>query len=188
VFGDFCTGEILSLAGGAQSLLLDTDLSISSFGEDEAGEIYVVGLGGTVHRIINTNASPEIPPATAVTLNGGSFQTGQMIAYEATATPGSGSVVADIYLGALLPDGVTFLSLVQAASGSVTVVVGSSPVPFLSNTSLSQPTLVPFSYTFLGVEPPGSYFAFAGLAVPGADPVDPANQLSLAIRGFQFVP
>jgi hypothetical protein len=51
VYGDYCTGEIFLLEGGASSLLLDTTLNISSFGEDEAGEIYVVGLGGTVQRI-----------------------------------------------------------------------------------------------------------------------------------------
>jgi glucose/arabinose dehydrogenase len=53
VYGDFCTGEIFMLNNGVQSLLLDTDLNIASFGEDEGGEVYVVGLGGTVHRISN---------------------------------------------------------------------------------------------------------------------------------------
>jgi glucose/arabinose dehydrogenase len=53
VYGDFCTGEILMFKDGAQSLLLDTNFSISSFGEDESGEIYVVSHGGTVYRITN---------------------------------------------------------------------------------------------------------------------------------------
>ena len=57
VFGDFCTGEILMFDGTNQTVLMDTTLSISSFGEDEAGEIYVVGLGGTVHRLVNPNAT-----------------------------------------------------------------------------------------------------------------------------------
>jgi glucose/arabinose dehydrogenase len=56
VFGDFCSGEIFQLfpptSGGASTVLLDTGLAISSFGEDESGEIYVVGLGGTVDRIV----------------------------------------------------------------------------------------------------------------------------------------
>ncbi len=51
VYGDLCTGEIFILENGVPSRLLDSNLSIASFGEDEAGEIYVVGLGGTVHRI-----------------------------------------------------------------------------------------------------------------------------------------
>ena len=68
MYSDFCTGEILSLSNGVQSVMLDTDLMISSFGEGEAGEICVVGLGGAVHRIINPNASPTDPPSAAVAL------------------------------------------------------------------------------------------------------------------------
>ena len=64
VYGDFCTGEIFILQGTTQTLLLDTSLNISSFGEDESGEIYVVGLGGTVSRITNPNApAPRNKPA-----------------------------------------------------------------------------------------------------------------------------
>jgi len=51
VFGDFCTGEIFMLRDGIQSVLLDTSLNISSFGEDEAGEIYVVDHNGSVYWI-----------------------------------------------------------------------------------------------------------------------------------------
>jgi hypothetical protein len=54
VYGDFCTGEIFGWNGSTTALLLDTSLNISSFGEDERGEIYVVGLGGTVSRIEST--------------------------------------------------------------------------------------------------------------------------------------
>ena len=40
-----CSGEIFPW-NGAQTLLLDTAMSISSFGEDEQGELYVVDLKG----------------------------------------------------------------------------------------------------------------------------------------------
>jgi len=33
-------------------VLLSTRLKISSFGEDQDGELYVVGHAGTVHRIV----------------------------------------------------------------------------------------------------------------------------------------
>jgi glucose/arabinose dehydrogenase len=56
VFGDFCTGEIFLYRDGQVSLLVDTSLNISSFGEDEAGEIYAVSLSGSVHRIANPSA------------------------------------------------------------------------------------------------------------------------------------
>jgi glucose/arabinose dehydrogenase len=62
VFGDFCTGEIFLFDRGVQSLLMDTGLNISSFGEDEAGEIYVVGIGGTVHRLVDPQAPAPPPP------------------------------------------------------------------------------------------------------------------------------
>jgi glucose/arabinose dehydrogenase len=52
LFGDYCSGEIFAFRDGSRRLLLDTNLAISSFGEDEAGEVYVVGLGGTVSRIV----------------------------------------------------------------------------------------------------------------------------------------
>jgi glucose/arabinose dehydrogenase len=70
VFADFCTGEIFQLhpaaSGAPLTLVLDTTLNISSFGEDEAGEIYVVGLGGTVHRIA------AAPPPQSMSSGGGS--------------------------------------------------------------------------------------------------------------------
>lgn len=56
LFADFCTGEIFTFNGGVQGPLLDTTINISSFGEDETGEHYVVGLGGTVSRIVNPTA------------------------------------------------------------------------------------------------------------------------------------
>lgn len=66
IFADYCTGEIFMFSGGDQSLLLDTALNISSFGEDETDELYVVGLGGTVDRIVNPagTCSSFINPAT----------------------------------------------------------------------------------------------------------------------------
>jgi hypothetical protein len=59
VFADYCTGEIFLFSGGSQWLLLNSGENISSFGEDEDGEIYVVGLGGTVHRIVNPDAPSQ---------------------------------------------------------------------------------------------------------------------------------
>ena len=56
VFGDYCSGEIFLLDRGVQSVLLATSLAITSFGEDEAGEIYVAALGGSVWRIVNPNS------------------------------------------------------------------------------------------------------------------------------------
>ena len=53
-------GRDLRVERGRASLLLDTSMSISSFGEDEAGEIYVVAMEGSVSRIVNPDA-PATP-------------------------------------------------------------------------------------------------------------------------------
>jgi len=52
VFGDYCSGEIFVLKGSAASLLMSTGLRISSFGEDESGEVYVAALGGAIYRLV----------------------------------------------------------------------------------------------------------------------------------------
>jgi hypothetical protein len=126
-------------------------------------------------------------PTATVALNGSAFSTSQTIIYRATLTPGSTPTQVDIYLGALLPDGVTFLSLVETSPGVISFALGPSPTPFLANVTLA-PLGVPFLYQFAGFEPAGTYFTYAGLAVAGSNPVLPASQLSLAIQPFQFTP
>ena len=125
--------------------------------------------------------------SAALLLNGSAFHTGQTITYQATLTPGSPPPQVDIYLGALLPDGGTFLSLVEASPGVISIALGPAPIPFRANVTLTQ-TVVPFSYTFGGSEPAGTYFTYAGLAVAGSNPFVPANQLSLGVQPFQFAP
>jgi uncharacterized protein (TIGR03437 family) len=61
VFGDYCSGEIFLREGGSVRMALDSPHLISSFGEDEAGELYVLHLGtganGAVYRIVNPNST-----------------------------------------------------------------------------------------------------------------------------------
>lgn len=58
LFGDYCSGRIWSLyRDGAgtwvQTEHLDTDVNVSTFGEDEAGEVLVAGLAdGTIYRVV----------------------------------------------------------------------------------------------------------------------------------------
>src|SRR6476620_1447795 len=58
VFADYCSGEIFMWDGTAQTLLLDTTRNIVAIGSDEAGELYVVGQGGTVEKIVGNAARP----------------------------------------------------------------------------------------------------------------------------------
>lgn len=64
IYGDYCTGEILLWNNNTQTLLLDTTRSIVGFAEDEAGEVYVIGQGGTIEKVI---AAPGRQDEVAVT-------------------------------------------------------------------------------------------------------------------------
>lgn len=70
VFADFTSGRIWRLvedrAGNyAAEELLDTPLSIASFGQGNDGELYVIDIaGGALHKIVDGGAAP--PPSTRV--------------------------------------------------------------------------------------------------------------------------
>jgi glucose/arabinose dehydrogenase len=59
-YADYCTGRIWGAVqngtGWATTQLLDTDASISTFGEDQNGELYVADrAGGQIYRIVGTD-------------------------------------------------------------------------------------------------------------------------------------
>lgn len=59
IFGDYCSGVIwaltISSTGVTADELFDTSYGISSFGEDEEGEVYVVDInGGRIYKITGT--------------------------------------------------------------------------------------------------------------------------------------
>ena len=60
IYGDFCTGEWWLYDGNTSSLIENgPNFVLSSFGQDEAGELFWVNIGGSVERIINTDAAPS---------------------------------------------------------------------------------------------------------------------------------
>jgi len=53
-YGDYCSGKIWGLASpgsGKSQLLFQTGFRISTFGVDEAGELYVADYNGTIYRL-----------------------------------------------------------------------------------------------------------------------------------------
>jgi glucose/arabinose dehydrogenase len=69
-YGDYCTGRVWGLArdqaGGLETAeLMGPRFSISSFGEDENGELYVVDYGGTIYRLIDPGYEQAAPTPTA---------------------------------------------------------------------------------------------------------------------------
>ncbi|MBK7707963.1 MAG: PQQ-dependent sugar dehydrogenase [Acidobacteria bacterium] len=62
---DYCTGEIFTWNGAQHVMQLDTPRLVASFGEDDDGELYAVGIGsttnatGTVEKIVRAKASAD---------------------------------------------------------------------------------------------------------------------------------
>ena len=82
IYADYCTGEIWQHLNGQISLVQDTAFNISSFGEDEGGEIYVCDLGGgRVLRLVNSTS-----PRNVATVEGASYNKESGIAPEAIAS------------------------------------------------------------------------------------------------------
>ena len=55
VFGDYCSGRVWTIPANApnpasEQLLQNTGFRIASFGEDEAGELYLVDHDGGIYR------------------------------------------------------------------------------------------------------------------------------------------
>ena len=115
VYGDFCTGEIFTWAANQQRLLLDTPFAISSFGEDDAGEIYVVNLNGSVSRIANGSGGGacqyDVTPAVLARRGGETLMIGVSTTAGCAWTAASGS------------EWISVTSDGQTGSGAVSVVV-----------------------------------------------------------------
>ena len=57
IYGDFCSGSVWGLLRDSDNtwqntLLFETDFNITSFGEDESGEIYLVDRSGGIYQLI----------------------------------------------------------------------------------------------------------------------------------------
>jgi hypothetical protein len=117
VYGDFCSGEIFTWNGTAQQMVLDTSLNISSFGEDDAGEIYVVALDGVVSRIAEASGdgacTPDIQPSPLIVSRAGETTT-----ISVTAPAGCAWTATSTVEWITFPSGAT-----GAGSGPLTVSV-----------------------------------------------------------------
>jgi glucose/arabinose dehydrogenase len=64
-YGDNCSGRIRALVNNGVNWqsgeLMDTPYSISSFGEDEAGNLYLADLGGAIYQIVGLEQKTFVP-------------------------------------------------------------------------------------------------------------------------------
>jgi glucose/arabinose dehydrogenase len=97
LYGDYCTGLIWGvqedgLGGWNTSLLLDTNFLISTFGEDESGEIYFAHLSatnGAIYHVVQSTSSTSSASASS----GGGGGGGAVGCFITTAVHGSPGTV-----------------------------------------------------------------------------------------------
>ena len=126
IYGDYCSGRIWGLerqgSEWVQRPLLSSGFSISTFGEDEAGEVYIGHAGnGTIHRIEGSRA-PRFTSAGVV--NSASFFQG--------LSPGSLATV--FAMGVLADAGIVAADRVPLSANlrDVSITVNGIPAPILA--------------------------------------------------------
>lgn len=149
-YGDDVSGRIWALQQVSPghwtgSQIADTSLAISSFGEDESGELYVVDLNGGVYRIVSSQ--PVIPPdlsgstKQALTV---SAQTGDVVTYSIVLKNSGGPVTSSIRLTDTIPSGLEYKPGSVTATGGI---VNSSQLPTITWQS-SLPVSFPITLTY----------------------------------------
>jgi uncharacterized protein (TIGR03437 family) len=102
LYSDFCSGRIRSAvqqgSDWVQGDSLETSLSPTSFGEDEAGELYLADYGGTIYRIAANHPAPQLSslsPSSApagsgaftLMVRGSDFVPGAQVTWNGDARP-----------------------------------------------------------------------------------------------------
>jgi uncharacterized protein (TIGR03437 family) len=168
LYGDWCSGRIWGLERqGTQwssRLLLSSGFSITTFGVDEAGEIYVANvLDGTIHHIEGSLA-PRLSPAGVV--NPASFVQGMV----------AGSFAAAFAAGVLDDPGIVWADQIPLPPSlrGVSVAVNGIPAPIRGLANLNGLEQVNFQVPFeaAGTSPGMVVVTRSGAAsVPASVPV-----------------
>jgi len=162
LYSDNCLGAIYAAdpaTGWTRSLLLPSGYSVSGFGEDEAGEVYVVDYSGGVYRLdpatspgpSATSLSPASAiagdPDLAVSVAGSGFVEGSSVRWNGADRP------TTFHSSTLLTAAIPATDI--ATSGSAQVMVFTPSPGGGSSNSLT----FDINTTFLDV--PNDYFAYA---------------------------
>ncbi len=163
IYSDNCLGDLYAASetGGtwSRSLLLSTSLAVSSFGEDEAGELYVCDLSGGLYRLDPTPSpaptAVHLSPSTVIagdpdftlTVTGSGFVEGSVVQWNGSNRPTT--FLSIQALTAAIPAA----DIAAAGTASITVFTAAP------GGGTSNALTLDINTTFLDV--PLDYFAYA---------------------------
>ncbi len=173
LFADFASGRLAGLrpssSGFEATLLRDTGFAISSFGEDEQGELYLADYNGAIYRIEDTIRNSEL------TLGGilASYRPGDLLQVTALETSSSRTTAYDLWIGIGMPDG-QLLYLAEGANEQFSAV----PQPFKRAINPNEKNHAILDFTLPASLPPGMYRIYALYHEPGFN----ALELNTSLR------
>jgi hypothetical protein len=155
LFGDFCSGQVGGLrrtnTGWESTVLLETPHSITSFGEDESGNVYLLNGSGVLYQIVETVeiAFSGLQP---------NYSAGQTIQFSLNEVSAPRSAAVDLWVAIQMPNNDLFF---------LNTVSGSTPLPFKTNVPANETSRSVLTFPLpSGVS--GTYTVFAAYSEPGA--------------------
>ena len=165
LYGDYCTGRIwgLTLLPSSQQnvQLFDAPYSISTFGEDEAGEVYLTDYGaGAIYQITDANPSSSVDLEITTSDTPDPVVRGENLATTITITNKGSSPATLVQTNVTLPSTFTLNSVTSSQGGcsgtaTVTCTLGTVPPSTpITITMASSPTAAGGFSTIVTVSSP----------------------------------
>ncbi|HHY57795.1 MAG TPA: DUF11 domain-containing protein [Chloroflexi bacterium] len=187
-FADFSQGRIWSTQQGvagwsSKQLELDTSENIASFGEDEAGELYVVAFGsGVLYRLVDTQAPAAALGDSSFTATPSTGVAGDVISYTLALRNTGGATAGAVQVTTTVPSGLTYLP------GSLRATAGAtddSALPMLrwQGVIYANQTISLTYQATVGAAPPGALPTTAQIVAPGLPPLSRTATLTIRAPG-----
>ena len=202
LYADFCSGRIWGATESSSSVwttteFIDNDFTISTFGEDEFGEIYFAQFSqnGSIYRL--SSDSLPCPPGDPLSIcsNQANFTTGENAECHLEKRQPGVPLDRRLYAGVILPNGDTTISFTGPGSSFGSLSNPITLIPFQTGVDLSTPVVIDdpnfFLYTWTGGEPVGTYVLYLAAVLAGAfddGTNDPGDVLELSTLPFVFTP
>jgi uncharacterized repeat protein (TIGR01451 family) len=175
-YADFAQGKIWAMkkdstTWSSPTLLLDTPYAISSFGEDEEGEIYIADYyGGTLRLLADAQGPAPNLSTSKKTASAQSADVGATLVYTLTLKNTGGLSISNVSVVDSLPSGLTYVNgTLQANAG----VVNDSAAPTLrwdGAVDLVSPVLITYQAT-VASPASGNRLNQAQVTAPGLSPL-----------------
>ena len=186
-YADYVMGKIWSLYKTSSEpdtwtppqLELDTGLNISAFGEDEAGELYVVDRsGGTIRRLADVNGPSPNLSASEKQASKPSADIGEAVTYTIQIVNLGGLVNQTCSVTDTIPSGMSYVPNSLGASEGTVNDLQAPALTWRGSLSQSQHITITYEVTVTG-QVTGSIVNLARVSAPSISPLTLATSVAV---------